>query len=292
MTDNSERITTIETALEWSVAALDDASESARLDARLLLCDVLQVKPEYLIRYPERALTIDQTAAFNRVVGERAKGIPIAYLLGRQGFFNIEVYVTPGVLIPRPETELLVEKALEWARDRHAFITDVGTGSGAIALAVAHNLPTAHVTGIDISETALDVARRSAEKLNLQRRVRWLQGNLLTPLIDQREQTDLILANLPYIPSEALAELEVAQHEPALALDGGADGLDPIRQLLTQAPQVLRPNGRILLEIGYDQGAATRQLVAQVFPQFQVLALDQDLAGHDRLMTLTYASST
>ncbi|NJL92291.1 MAG: peptide chain release factor N(5)-glutamine methyltransferase [Anaerolineae bacterium] len=289
MTIQPPNITTIASALEWAAHALADTSESAARDARILLCAVLEVTPEYLILYLERALTIEQTAAFSKLVQQRAQGVPVAYLLGRKGFYDIEVYVTPGVLIPRPETELLVEKAIAWATERHVLIIDVGTGSGAIALSLAKHLPQAHVTGIDISEVALEVARRSAEKLNLAQRVRWLQGNLVQPLLDAGETADLIIANLPYIPSNELEHLEVARHEPREALDGGLDGLDPIRQLLRQAPGVMRQTSLIYLEIGAGQSQTIRDMVAQHFPALAIEAVEQDLAGHDRVVTLKLA---
>lgn len=253
------------------------------LDARLLLCEVLGAKQEYLMSYPEKVLTVEETAAFQDLVTERANGKPIAYLLGRQHFYDIEVCVTPDVLIPRPETELLVEKAIRWAGNRAITVVDVGTGSGVIALTLAKHLPNATIIGVDLSSAALDVARCNAEYLGLKDRVRWLQGNLLEPLVASGEQADLITANLPYIPTEELKTLEVSKHEPILALDGGADGLAVIRPFLADAPKVLRPNGLLLMETAADQGDRISELVKQVFPAKSV-TIERDLAGHQRMV--------
>ena len=286
---DSPKITTIESALSWARTILKPISESYAKEARLLLADVMQTTHEFLMRYPERTLTFQQADEFNRLVTERSKGTPIAYLLGRRGFFDIEVTVTPDVLIPRPETELLVEKAIEWARHRgHCFIVDVGAGSGVIALVLAKHLPNAHVTGIDVSENALQVAQQNSLQLGLDKRVRWVQGDMLRPLVERREKADLIVANLPYIPTADLATLEVARHEPHLALDGGVDGLDPIRRLLADVPAVLKPDGLVLMEIGADQGQAVRNLVQQSHPQLQVITVETDLAGLDRIVSVCY----
>jgi len=278
-------ITTIDSALQWAYNLLRDVSDTNQLDARILLCEVMQVKQDYLLRYPEKVLTVGQIAAFQSLIAKRIKGTPVAYLLGKQGFYDIEVCVTPDVLIPRPETELLVEKAITWAKGRHAFIVDVGAGSGVIALTLAKHLPTAHVTGIDLSAAALAVARHNSEHMGLESRIRWLQGNLLKPLLATGETVDLIVANLPYVTSAEMKNLDVSKFEPHLALDGGADGLDVIRDFFNDAPQVLRPAGMILMEIGTGQGEAVRQLAQAAFPHRQVI-VEPDLAGHDRMVTI------
>lgn len=279
-------ITTIQSALDWARRVLSETSETAALEARILLGEVMGVEQKYLILYPQRALTVDQAARFNQWVAERAAGRPLAYLLGRQPFYDIEVMVTPDVLIPRPETELLVERAIEWAGMRHAFIVDVGAGSGIIALALAKHLPTSHITGIEVSEAALAVARRNGELLGLERRVRWLRGNLLEPIVAAGEQMNLIVANLPYIATAELQELEVSRHEPIVALDGGEDGLTPIRNFLQDAPKVLKPDGLLLMEVGASQGAAVRALVQAAFPE-RTVTVSADLAGHDRIVSVS-----
>jgi len=281
-----EPITTIGSALDWARSALQEQIDNAWLDARLLLCHVLEVRQEYLILYSEKTLTIQQAADYQSLVMRRATGSPLAYLLGSQPFYDIEVFVSPDVLIPRPETELLVEQAINFAQNRsHQFIVDVGAGSGIIALAMAKHLPQHHITGIDLSQDALDIAKRNTVHLNLVNRVRWLQGNLLDPLIKQGEQVDLIVANLPYITTEEMQDLEVSKHEPHMALDGGNDGLDLIRQLLKNAPLVLKPNGAILMEIGAAQGDGVRNIAQHYFPTAQV-HVNQDLAALDRIVSV------
>lgn len=286
MQESSPSITSIESALQWARAILNDKSETPVMDARILLCEVISARQEFLIRYPERTLTFKQADTFQSLVMRRANGEPIAYLLGRQRFYDLEISVTPDVLIPRPETELLVEKAIAWGKGRHVFIVDVGAGSGVIALALAKHLPTAHVTGIDLSQAALEVAQRNSEHLGLSTRIRWLQGNLLEPIIAQRETADLIVANLPYISSAEMTSLEVARYEPHLALDGGEDGLAVMRGFFNDAPQVLRPDGLILMEIGYQQGEAVRGLAQAAFPERTINVLP-DLAGHERIVSIS-----
>ena len=278
-------VTTIASALDWARTLLRDTSESHMLDARLLLGEVLQVKQAYLLQVPERTLTVQQSASYQELVGLRAQGKPLAYLLGKQMFFDIEVFVSPDVLIPRPETELLVEKVIAYAKGRGMTIVDVGAGSGVIALALAKHLPTAQITGIDLSSGALDVARCNAEHLELEERIRWLRGNLLQPLLDSGETADVIVANLPYIPTEEMQKLDVSKHEPILALDGGPDGLDIIRRFLENAPRVLREKGLVIMEIGSGQGEAVRKLAEAAFPETTV-RVELDLAGHERIVSI------
>ena len=283
MTD--QPVTTIASALDWARTVLRDTSDTYMRDARLLLSEALQVKQEYLIQVPERPLTVQQTANYQELVSQLAQGQPIGYLLGKQMFYDIEVCITPDVLIPRPETELLVEKVIAFAKGKNATIVDVGAGSGVIALALAKHLPTARVTGIDLSSAALDVARCNTEHLGLSDRVRWLRGNLLLPLLDSGETADVIVANLPYIPTEEMKKLDVSKHEPLLALDGGADGLDVIRRFLQNAPKVLRDGGLVLMEIGSGQGKAVQELAEAAFPGATV-RVEPDLAGHERIVSI------
>lgn len=286
MEDTTSRITTIKSALTWAHHVLKGVADNPSREARLLLCHVLDAQPEYLIQYEDKVLTIEEAARFSQLAAERARGMPMAYLLGYQGFYDIEVAVNPNVLIPRPETELLVEKALEWASNRqHSFIVDVGTGSGIIALVLAKHLRNAHITAVDVSQTALDVAQKNGETLGVANRVRWLHGDLLQPLIQMHDFVDLIVANLPYIETEVLGQLEVSKYEPIIALNGGADGLDYFRRLFAEAPFVLRPRGAILLEIGASQSYHVSELARQTFPD-AVITVDKDLGNHDRVVSV------
>jgi release factor glutamine methyltransferase len=214
-------------------------------------------------------------------------GEPVAYLTGTRAFYDRDLVVTPAVLIPRPETEHLVEAALAWARglaperQRGLRIADVGTGSGAIAVTLAAHLPGAQVWAVDISAEALAVAAQNAARHGVTGHLILVEGDLLA----QVPPVDLIAANLPYVPRAKLAALPVTRHEPWLALDGGPDGLDLIRRLLAQAPAVLAAGGLALLEIEAGQGPAVRALAEAAFPGAAVAVLT-DWTGHDRLVRI------
>jgi release factor glutamine methyltransferase len=279
-------ITTVKSALTWAQLLLQPITEDYLLEGRLILCEVMGVKVEFLIRYPDKALTVSEIAHFQELVTQRATGHPLPYLLGKQAFYDLEVAVTPAVLIPRPETELLVEQALEWAKSRPSLtIADVGTGSGVIALTLAKHLPQAQVIGLDISPEALLVAKGNARTLDLAERITWYEGDLLKPVLDRSQKVDLIVANLPYIATAELASLSVAEYEPHVALDGGADGLQAIRALLEQAPHALAAQGAMFLEIGAGQGQPVQSLAQQAFAG-RTVTLHADLAGHDRLIAI------
>jgi release factor glutamine methyltransferase len=216
----------------------------------------------------------------------------VPYLTGARGFYHLNFYVTPDVLIPRPETEHLIEAALVWGRDRAGLrIADVGTGSGAIAITLARHLPGSRVWAVDVSAAALDVARNNASRHGVADRIAFVLGDLLEPAITAGQRFDLIAANLPYIPSAELDTLEVVKHEPRLALDGGADGLDVIRRLLDQASRVLADEGLILLECAAGQGERVAALSRAAFPDAAVDVIP-DLAGHDRVVRIIHHKDT
>lgn len=282
--DTHSFMKTIQSALQYAVHLLKATSHSPHLDAQLLLCRVLSVEKSTLIAYPERALTDAQQQAFVALVQRRAQGEPVSYILGSVGFYDLELFVTPAVLIPRPETEHLVEEALRWGQARDGLtIADVGTGSGAIAITCAKHLPQATVHATDRSADALTIARKNAA--HCQVRVQFHEGHLAQPLLEHGLRVDLLLANLPYIPRPELPHLLVSKHEPTLALDGGEDGLDLIRELLGQASQLCRPGALILLEIGSGQGAAVQQL-AQERLSVREVSLIHDYAGHERVVRI------
>lgn len=275
--------TTIQTALRSARNQLMHY-DSARLDAQVLLRHVLQVDQAFLLTHPDQALTSKQQQQYIRYVQRRADGEPIAYILGTVGFYDREFFVTPDVLIPRPETEHLIELALAYIKTHpDCTLADIGTGSGVIAVTLAARTPGLRGYAIDISPNALDVAKRNAGRYHLQA-ITFMQGDLCQPLIDAGIQVDLLTANLPYIASEDLPRLDVSKHEPHIALDGGADGLDLIRRLLAQVPQVCKPGACILLEIGSTQGPATLELAKALQPQ--QANLHADYAGHDRVLQL------
>lgn len=265
--------------------------ESPRLDAELLLAHVLGVNRAALFARPERRLTLKELTRYRDLVARRAAREPLAYLLGHREFFGLDFVVGPDVLIPRPETELLVEHALRLARARPGpvRIADVGTGSGAIAVALAVHLPEAIVFALDHSPAALAIAARNAQSHGVGDRVHFCCGDLLAPLL---ETVDLIVANLPYVTTgewEALPP-EIRDHEPRSALDGGPDGLTFIRRLLETALPHLQPDGAILVEIGAGQGQMVLSLAVQHFPQAHV-ELYQDYAGWDRIVMIEMRGS-
>jgi release factor glutamine methyltransferase len=207
----------------------------------------------------------------------------MAYIFGRRAFYDREMAVSPAVLIPRPETELLLELALDsqQAARPTCVAADIGTGSGAIAVTFAARAPHATVYAVDISADALAVAAKNADANEV--RVTFAQGDLLTPLIERGVTVDLLMANLPYIASDEVPRLDVSLFEPALALDGGPDGLDLIRRLLADAPRVLRPGALVLLEIGAEHGPAAAALAQAALPDARVEVF-QDLAELDRIV--------
>ncbi|GAB4526916.1 MAG: peptide chain release factor N(5)-glutamine methyltransferase [Anaerolineae bacterium] len=256
-------------------------SSSPALDAQLLMAAVLNVSRAHVIAHPEKALTEAQMAQFAAWAARRAEGEPLAYLLGRKAFYDREFIVTADVLIPRPETEHLLEAALGFVHGKAGIsAVDVGTGSGALAVTLAAHAPHCTVYATDISPAALAVAQQNAALNHVN--ITFLQGDLLLPLGARR--VDLVMANLPYIATTVMHGLPVAQHEPHLALDGGADGLDVIRRLLAQVPDYCNPGAFILLEIGADQGEAVVALGQALSPSVMLM---QDYAGLDRLVAIT-----
>ncbi len=268
---------TVRDALDSAVVAIGaSGSSSPRLDAELLLAQVLGVDRAALILDPGREVAGPQARAFQDLVRRRATtGEPVAYLLGTKGFRHIDLRVDPRVLVPRPETESLVEAALPLADG--ARVLDVGTGSGAVALALKHERPTLHVTGSDVSEDALAVARENRDRLGLD--VELVHADLLTGL---GGDWDAILSNPPYICEGDRPGLprDVRDHEPAQALFGGADGLDVVRELIAQAAATRAP--LLALEIGAGQADAVRELVRDA--GFHDVGARRDLSGIERVV--------
>jgi release factor glutamine methyltransferase len=258
------------------------------LDAEVLLRHVLGLdRTELFVRLPE-PIAASALATYDRLLEARAGDIPVAYLTGEREFMALTFEVGPSVLIPRPETELLVAWALSWLgkRDRERVtVVDVGTGSGAIAIsiaaAMAPNWP-GRMIASDISPAALSIAARNRMRLDAHQRVAFVQGSLTSWL---RGPVDLILANLPYLRPAQIAENSSLAAEPRLALDGGRDGLDLIRRLLGDAPRVLAPSGAIVLEIDPSQRGDVVSLARRAFPASDIRVLP-DLAGFDRHVTI------
>ncbi len=271
-------------ALTLAREALAPYSDTAALDAQTLLAHITGRDRAWVLAHPEVTLTADQTRRFFAALDRLRRGEPLPYILGEWEFFGRPFFVTPAVLIPRPETELLIEAALEWLQEHPDLrkAVDVGTGSGAIAVTLAAEAPHITIVATDRSRAALQVARRNAQRHHVAQRIRWVQSDLLSALTGPWH---LLCANLPYVPTPELTRLPVVRFEPRLALDGGPDGLRLIRRLLDQARRQMASPGALLLEIGADQGQAARRLAAQYFPNAQV-EIRPDLAGLPRLLII------
>lgn len=276
----------IKRVLSWASEDLKRrGNESARLDVELLLGHVLGLDRIGLILQSERPLSPAELTSFRELFKRRRGGEPVAYLLGVREFYGLSLRVDRRVLVPRPDSETLVEVALERTRARsmRGQALDLCTGSGCIAVAFARQRPTWSVTASDISEEALAVARDNAHRTGAIRNVRLVAGSLFTPVAGLR--FDLVTANPPYIPAAEIAGLpvDVRDFEPRLALDGGADGLELVRDIVRQAPAHLTPGGLLALEIAFDQGPRTAELLRG--GGFQEVAIAKDLGGRDRVVS-------
>ncbi|MEP7284549.1 MAG: peptide chain release factor N(5)-glutamine methyltransferase [Chloroflexota bacterium] len=270
---------TIGETLQQATARLQGVSGTPRQDAQTILGHVMGDKPrEVLIAHPEYPVSDSELHVFEKLLTLRKHGMPLAYIVGQRAFYDRTFRINPQVLIPRPETEHVVEAALDWVgRFGARRIIDVGTGSGVIALTLAAKLPNTGVIAADVSSAALLVA---VENVNGLTNVVLVQSDLLTPF---RGPFDVICANLPYIATGEMNILEVAHFEPHIALDGGSDGLVLIRRLLEQAPARLAVPGLLLIEHGADQGLAVEALAKAAFPHAAVNII-KDYAGLDRVV--------
>jgi len=268
--------------LSLARARLKPLSDQPGLEATVLAAALLGQTRATLLAHPELPLSKAQLRELDGLLERLLQGEPLPYLTSKQEFFGLSFQVGPDVLIPRPETELLVETALAWLRASPAprLAADVGCGSGCIAVSLAAHTPTLTILACDRSREALRVTQHNAAAHAVHERVHLLQSDLLSSAAGP---FDLVCANLPYIPSPSLTGLPVARHEPLLALDGGPDGLRLIRALLQDAPRWLASGGLLLLEIEYRQGQAVSALARQSFPSARVELL-HDLAGLDRLV--------
>ena len=284
---------TVRRLLEWTTPFFTRKEvDSPRLAAELLLSHVLKLPRIKLYTDYERVLSDKDLAAYRALVQRAAEHEPVAYLTGTAHFFNLEFEVNRDVLIPRPDTETLVENVLQLARHQSGMeaprVLDLCTGSGCVAAAVAHHLKSATVLATDLSEPAVAVARRNVERLGLAGRVVVEQGDLydaLAKVVDV-QPFNLIVSNPPYIPTGKIEALDrnVREYEPLAALDGGLDGLVVHRRILAGAAERLVPGGRLYLEIAYDQGELAREL-ASGHPELDDVKVLKDYGGNDRVLT-------
>jgi release factor glutamine methyltransferase len=285
---SADRQWTVKELLNWTAGFLKQkASESPRVDAEVLLAHALGwQRIELYTRWDE--LPPDEVRqAFRDLIRRRVEGCPVAYLVGRKEFFSLEFEVSPAVLIPRPDTEEVVVECLRLAREMSApRVLDVGTGSGCIAVAVAHQHEGAEVTAIDLSPEALAVAAANASRHGVAGRVRFLEGDVFGPLM-AGETFDFILSNPPYIPRAEVARLPVGvrDYEPQIALEGGEDGFAVFDRLAAEAPRYLAPGGHLILEIASPLEAPSRQRLEAL--GYEVAPTLRDGAGHPRVLRAT-----
>jgi release factor glutamine methyltransferase len=277
--------TTIGAALVGLPPRLSKHSDTPELDAQVLLAHLLGKPRSWVLAHTEAPLTRERCTALEGLAARLEAGEPLPYVLGRWEFFGLDFELTPDVLIPRPESELLVEQALAWLAakpdmGRPPRAVDIGTGSGCLAVTLAMRAPGVRVAATDLSPAALEVARRNAVRHAVAERIEFSCCDLFP---GPSGDFDLVLANLPYIPTRLLQKLPVFMREPTLALDGGGDGLRIIRRLLTEAPDRMAPGGLLLLEIASGQGPSVLSLACDSFTQAEI-HLHKDLAGHDRLV--------
>ncbi|MBU0510801.1 MAG: peptide chain release factor N(5)-glutamine methyltransferase [Chloroflexi bacterium] len=263
---------------------ISNLSATPSLDAQVLLAHITGKPRAWVLAHPEAALDAGQRQALAAALTRLESGEPLPYVLGHWEFYGLDFSIDPAVLIPRPETEVLVETALEWlkAHPRNRHIADVGTGSGCIAVTLAVHVPNLHVTATDISPAALQIARANAHKHHVAERIEFIHADLLDLRLPP-SAFSLIAANLPYIPTETLHDLEIFGREPTLALDGGPDGLNLISRLMHSGPRYLDPGGLLLVEIEASQGSAALTLARKAFLAAKI-SLHPDLAGLDRLI--------
>ena len=286
----TDAVWTIQRLLAWTTDFFRERGiESPRLDAEVLLSALLGRDRMYLYVHFDEPLEPEELARFRGYVKERAAHVPLAYVLGRREFMGLDFRVTRDTLIPRPDTEILVQCAVDFLCARleagatACTIADIGTGTGAIALSTLHYTEGIRADAVDISPAAAAVARENAERLGLTERIDIHVGDLLAPLAGGRY--DMILSNPPYIPTADIATLmpEVRSYEPHLALDGGADGLNIYRRLMADAPALLKEGGAVAVEVGIDEAAAVAAL-AMVHPRIVRTETLKDLGGIERVV--------
>jgi len=259
-------------------------STTANLDVQVLLAYILNRSRSWILSHPEAEITQTQEELLSEAFIQLRSGVPLPYVIGKWEFYNLTFHVTPDVLIPRPETELIVENAIQWLKKNPScrLGVDIGTGSGCIAISLAVNIPNLILEASDISDKALSIARRNAEDHNVVDRISFYQANLFNP---KSKSFDIIIANLPYIPTETLHGLEVYGREPTLALNGGTVGFDLNYRFLKEAPTFLETSGVIFMEIEAQQGEIVLETAVKYFPNAEI-SLQPDLSGFDRMLRI------
>lgn len=280
---------TIQKLLNWVTQYLTDKCiESPRLSAELLISSVLKMSRLELYTQFDRPVEKAQLDKLHELVKRAGENEPVAYLVGKTEFYSLTLQITRDCLIPRPETELLVERAIEFLRTRSGaqFVCDLCTGSGCIAAAIAKNCPNARIIATDICDKALNTAAANVKKYQLEDRIKLLCGDLFAPVVPQLDKGrfDLIVCNPPYVSEPEFEKLEpnVKDYEPSIALLAGIDGLDVYRRICSEVEQFLKPDGTLMLEIGYAQGRAVRELLEQT-RLFAEIKIEKDCHNNDRI---------
>ena len=278
---------TIKQFLQYATETLKNAGiETPVLEAGVIICHVLNCDRAYLYAHDDRALEAQELDKLEELLQNRSQKIPLQYLLGETEFMSLRFKVSPAVLIPRQDTEVLVEKCIELIADNTSAseikVLDMCTGSGCIAVSIAYYCPETRVTACDVSRAALEIAKSNSELAGVKNELDFRCGDLFEAL-DSEERFDLIASNPPYIETATVEQLqtEVREHEPYIALDGGADGLDFYRRIVEAAPRFLKAGGYLALEIGYNQGESVSQLMEGRYDGVTVL---KDLGGNDRVV--------
>lgn len=290
---------TIREAHRWASSFLQqhgtESSDEAHFLAECLLRHVLSWDRACFFACPDAPLPEAHWPELQRLIAEKSKGVPLQHLIGSQAFFGRSFSVSPEVLIPRPETEGLVDEVLKEAAaiwgGSSCSVADIGTGSGAIAVTLAAERPSWHITAIDLSATALETARQNAARHGVDSRICFLAGDLLQPIIEDGQCLDIVVSNPPYIPSRVIETLavEVKHYEPRLALDGGGDGLDMYRQMAASLPHVMKQDkGLVAVEVGMGQSRQVAHIVGRVFPYGKVKIVP-DLAGIERVVLIRWS---
>ncbi len=288
---------TIQKLLNWITGYFTDKGlDSPRLSAELLLCYVLRTERIKLYTQFDKPVDKQHLDQLHELVKRAGHNEPVAYLLGKTEFYSLDLKLTADCMIPRPETELLVERAIEFLRTRTSrqFVCDLCTGCACIAVAIARNCPNTRIIATDISDAALKIAAQNVEKYQLAERIKLLCGDLFDPVVPQldTEKFDLIVCNPPYVSTAEFETLDktVKDHEPRLALYAGADGLDIYRRIAEKVYDFLKPDAALILEIGYSQGQAVRELLEKM-GCFNEIKIEKDFHNNDRIVTAVKKSS-
>lgn len=266
------------------------ASTAFEDDVHLTLKFLLEARLDFssfnAYRQAESALSSSEVNRLNTDLNQLIKGVPLPYVIGEWSFYGLDFIINANVLIPRPETELLVEEAIDWLKNKSETKTpniyDIGTGSGIIAITIAKRIKNSHITASDISRNALDVCHQNIKHYGLEKKITTL---IADGIPTSKDEIDLLCANLPYIPEEIVNELKVVEYEPRLALDGGNDGLRIIEKVLSQACQRMKKHSLLLFEIEASQGLSSHELAMKYFPH-STITIVKDLAGKDRVLRI------